>query len=94
MDHTIKVKIADRVYSQTIHSELEEASVRNAARSVNDKIATLSGKYADIPMIDILTIVALNEGIEKFELQEKINGDERDLNKLSADLKNYVDSLK
>lgn len=94
MDHTIKVRIADRVYSRTIHSELEEEAIRKAAASVNEKIATLSGQYANIPMIDILTIVALNEGIEKFELQETMSGGEQDLMKLAADLQNYVDSLK
>lgn len=94
MDHTIKVKIADRSYSQTIHSELEEEAIRNAAKSVNEKISALSGKFAEIPMVDILTIVALNEGIEKFELQEKMKNEERSLEKLSADLGNYVESLK
>lgn len=93
MDHQIKIKIADRCYSRVIHSEQEEEIIRKAARSVSDKIATLSETYAGIPMVDILTIVALNEGIEREELQQKADDENVGLEKLSADLSNYVDSL-
>lgn len=94
MDHRIKVKIADRCYNYTIHSELEEAQIRKATQSVNEKIAELSRQYTQIPKVDIMTIVALNEAIEKSELSEKIQEDAKGLDKLSADLQNYVDSLK
>ena len=94
MEHKIKVKIADRCYNYTIHSELEEEAIRKAAQSVNEKISVLSAQYGGRPMIDILTIVALNEGIEKCEALLKNETDEKGMEKLAADLQNYVDSLK
>ncbi|MCQ2166076.1 MAG: cell division protein ZapA [Bacteroidales bacterium] len=93
-EHRIKVKIADRSYNRTIHSELEEEAIRKAAQSINEKIASLSRLYAQVPLIDIITIVALNEGIEKFEAQRKLDENDAQTAKLSADLKNYVESLK
>ncbi len=93
-EHRIKVKIADRSYNRTIHSELEEEAIRKAAQSINGKIASLSRLYAQVPLIDIITIVALNEGIEKFEAQRKLDENDAQTAKLSADLKNYVESLK
>lgn len=93
-EHRIKVKIADRSYNRTIHSELEEEAIRKAAQSINGKIVSLSRMYTQVPLIDIITIVALNEGIEKFEVQRKLSTSDSEIEKLSADLKNYVESLK
>jgi len=94
MEHHIKVKIADRSYRQVIHTEDEEAAIRKAAQSVNDKITALSQAYGSIPAIDILSIVALNESIEKIEAQRSGSTDQVALERLSADLQKYVDSLK
>lgn len=93
-EHRIKVKIADRSYNRTIHSELEEEAIRKAAQGINEKIVKLSRLYTQVPLIDIITIVALNEGIEKFEVQKKLDENNSEIGKLSADLKNYVESLK
>ena len=94
MEHNIKVKIADRCYRQTIHSEQEEAHIRTAAAGVSELIQQLSSRYPGVSVIDVLTIAALNEGIENAELRERIASDERKFEKLSADLQTYVDSLK
>lgn len=94
MEHKIKVKIAERCYYHTIHSELEEEAIRKAAKSVDEKISVLSARYSSIPAVDVLTIVALNEGIEKFEALLASEERNKGLEKLSADLQNYVDSLK
>ena len=92
-EHHIKVKIADRVYYQVIHSQEEEAVFRQAAQSVNRKITDLSMAYTGVTPIDILTIAALNESIERIELEQRLSGDESGLQKLSDDLQNYVDSI-
>lgn len=94
MEHHIKVKIADRSYRRIIHSEEEEAAIRKAAQSVNEKIIALSQAYGGIPAIDILSIVALNEGIEKVEAMRSLDTEVAEYEKISADLQKYVDSLK
>lgn len=92
-EHKIKVIIANRVYRWTM-SEHDEGVIRKAAQSVNAKIASLSKRYPQISPIDILTIVALNESIEGKELEARLSSAEAGYEKLDADLRNYVDSLK
>lgn len=92
-EHRIKVIIANRTYRWTM-SEHDEEVIRKAAQSVNAKIASLSKRYPQISPIDILTIVALNESIEGVELQARLSSADAGYERLDADLKNYVDSLK
>lgn len=94
MEHNIKIKIADRSYRQQIHSEEEEENIRLAAASVSDLIRQLRERYPEVSAIDILTIAALNEAIEKEELKKSISSNEAGFEKLSRDLQTYVDSLK
>lgn len=94
MEHKIKVKIADRIYHQTVHSEDEEEAMRKAAVALNGKISSLSSRFPNASMIDILTIIAYNESIAAFELEKKLQENEKGYDQLSADLQNYVDSLK
>ena len=92
-EHRIKVIIADRTYRWTV-SEHDEEIIRKAAQSVNEKIASLSKRHSGITPIDILTIAALNESVEKFELGDRLAKVEAGYARLDADLQNYVDSLK
>jgi len=94
MEHRIKVRIGDRSYPKVITSEDEEEAIRKAAVSVNDKISLLTRAYPKVSLLDIATIAAVNEGIEKFELKRKLEKMENEMEKLSSDLQNYVDSLK
>lgn len=94
MDHRIKLKIADRSYRQVIHTEEEEACIRQAAQNVNERLAHLSSRYAGVSVIDILTIAALNESIEKVEMQKRLSDLEAEIASMSSVLDNYVKSLK
>lgn len=96
MEHKITVKIAGRPYSKTIQSEDEEAIIRKAAREVNARIDEFSqgGVYGKISQLDILSVVALNECIDKIESKQLMSGSDEGYEKLSADLQAYVDSLK
>lgn len=92
-EHRIKVKIADRVYSQTV-SQDKEAAIRKAAASVDEVIREYSRSYPEVSQIDIATIVALNAVIESASVKERLEKLESEVNRLSSDLKKYVDSLK
>lgn len=95
MDHSIKVRIADKVYRKTIHSEEEEAAIRQAATDLNETLEKISkAQSSTVSAVDIVTIAALNIGIERIELRNRLDNLTRGYDKLSADLQNYVDSLK
>ena len=94
MEHRIKVKISDRIYVKHIASEDEEAAVRKVVADINESISQLSQTHPNVSVIDILTIVALNEGIERVKLGNALDKNCAEYNKLAADLENYVSSLK
>lgn len=83
------------VYSGVIHSEEEEADIRNAAANLNETVAKLAKTYANTrTALDIMTVSAMNIGIEREEYKRKLEQLQSKCDKLSADLQNYVDSLK
>lgn len=86
--------IAGRSYVYVVKSEEQEEIIRKAAASVNEKIMKLSNAYKNRGPLDIVTIAALNEGIEKFQSGNRSSQDIEAYEKLSADLANYVESLK
>lgn len=90
----INVKIAGRSYIYVVKSEDKEEIIRKAAASVNEKIKQLSTAYKGRGPLDIVTIAALNEGIERFQAQAVNTSDADGYEKLSADLANYIESLK
>lgn len=90
----INVKIDGRSYIYVVNSEEKEIAIRKAAESVNEKIKQLSSTYKERGPLDIVTIAALNEGIERFMNSSKSTSDIEGYEKLSADLANYVESLK
>lgn len=92
-EHRIKVKIADRIYPQTV-SEDNEAAIRKAARSVDEVIREYTRTYPEVSQIDISTVVALNAAMESEILKEKLARMEEKIGVLSDMLEKYVDSLK
>lgn len=92
-EHRIKVKIADRVYPQTV-SEDNEAAIRKAARSVDEVIREYTRTYPGVSQIDISTVVALNAAMESEILKEKLALMEEKISGLSDMLEKYVGSLK
>lgn len=95
MEHKIKIRIDNKVYNGTIHSEEEEANIRKAVADVNETVAKIAKDYANkVTSLDIMTIAALNIGIERVEFKNRLEELQRKCDKLSADLQSYVDSLK
>lgn len=92
-EHKIKVKIADRIYPQTV-SEDNEAAIRKAARSVDEVIREYTRTYPGVSQIDIATVVALNAAMESEMLKEKLSVMEEKIGSLSDTLEKYVGSLK
>lgn len=92
-EHTIKVRIADRVYPQRV-SEDKEAAIRKAAAAVDEVVREYSHKYSEVSQLDIATIVALNAQIECVRLQEELDRIKAQFSQMSEDLQKYVDTLK
>ncbi len=92
-EHSIKIKIADRIYPQKV-SEDKEGAIRKAAQSVDEVIREYSRAYPEVSQVDITTIVALNAVMESAELRERISKIEGQIERISSDLEKYVSSLK
>lgn len=92
-EHTIKVRIADRVYPQRV-SEDKEAAIRKAAAAVDEVVREYSHRYSEVSQLDIATIVALNAQIECVRLQEELDRIKAQFSQMSEDLQKYVDTLK
>lgn len=59
----INVPIAERIYPLRIRKE-EEESIRNAARTINEKIKEYQGKYAAKDRQDFLAMIALTLAVD------------------------------
>lgn len=92
-EHRIKIKIADRIYSQTV-SEDKEAAIRKAARSVDETIREYSRNFPEVSQLDIATVVALNAAMECERLREELDNTRGEIERVGAALKQYVESLK
>lgn len=92
-EHTIKVNIADRIYSQKVSVD-NEAAIRKAARLVDGFIREYSREFPGISQIDIATIVALNAAMDNVALEEKLEKIGEQIEHMSADLERYVSPLK
>ena len=71
MEQRITVRIADREYVLMAPTPESEEYIRIAADAISKKIAGYSAKFPGKNMVDILSFVALNEGIGSVALQRK-----------------------
>lgn len=93
MERRIKVKIAEREYLLNAPNEESEEYIRLAAAAINKKIAGYNAKYPGKTMVEILSFVALNEGIGSISLQKKLEAIKAEANALQKDTDNYLSSV-
>lgn len=80
---SIKIKIADREYPMKVKPEDEER-VRNAGKTINERIRVYREKFGIDDKQDLLAMVAFDSLVDKMEIEEAHNStDETVLEKVS-----------
>ena len=89
----IKVSIAEHPYDLEIEPELEEA-VRYSVDSVNERINNARGRYPNVDIRDILSIVLLEEEARLVRLEHRDAGElgelEKEIETLDRQLGEYL----
>ena len=92
MDQDIKVTIANKEFKLVAHSPEMEERIRKAAEITNLTIAAYSRKFATKTPLDILCFVALNEAIQRLELQSRLEGIEKEAESVRMDIASYIEN--
>jgi len=66
---SIKIKIADREYPMKVKTE-DEQRVRNAGKSINERIRVYRERFGIDDKQDLLAMVAFDCLVDKMELEE------------------------
>jgi cell division protein ZapA len=67
---SIKIKIADREYPMKVKTE-DEQRVRNAGKTINERIKTYRERFGIDDKQDLLAMVAFDSLVDKMETEEK-----------------------
>lgn len=93
MEQKITVKIADKSYALKAESQDHEEIIRKAAVHVNAKLTAYQNKFPGKSIADILSIVALYEGINYVSMQKKLEKLEGELKQLTDSLSGYLENI-
>ena len=93
MEQRITVRIADREYVLMAPTPESEEYIRIAADAISKKIAGYSAKFPGKNMVDILSFVALNEGLGSVALQRKFEAVMAEAATLKKDTDAYLDNI-
>jgi len=89
---SIKLNIAERFYSIKIKSD-EEAKVRMAAKTINDKLRSLKDNLPNKDMQDWLAVACLWFVIELIDTQGKANTAVKGIEDFEKMVTEYLDCL-
>lgn len=92
MGQNIKIKIADREYQMVAKSQDDEELIRLAADSINKKIEGYVSKFPGKPMHDILSFVALNEGISSILSRKELETARKEIAELVRNTDSYLNN--
>jgi cell division protein ZapA len=89
---SIKIKIADREYPMKVKTE-DEQRVRNAGKTINERIKTYRERFGIDDKQDLLAMVAFDSLVDKMETEEKhYDTDESVMQKVSH-LNNLINQV-
>lgn len=92
MGQKITVSLAGRVHKFNAESPEIEEDIRKAAGIISRKMEAYQKKY---PMntADIMSIVALNEGVEVLRLEKELEDMKKKEERLYRELESYLDRI-
>jgi len=90
MDQKISIKIADRTFNLTASSQAREEVIRQAAAAVNRRLEAYMRKNPGKTMVDLLSMVALNECACRISSQRDLEARQAEAEALARDMANYL----
>ena len=90
MDQKISIKIAGRTYNLMATSPEQEEVYRLAAEAINKRLAAYTRKNPDKTIMDLMSLVALNETVYRIGLQKESEAAENERVQLERDLDRYL----
>ena len=90
MAQSINVMIADRSYPVQVKSPEHEEMIRKAVADINRRVKFYLEKFPSKGMVEILSLVVLNIGIQNCGLQKQVESAIEDEAALLKDLEDYL----
>ena len=91
MAQSITVMIADRSYPVQVKSPEHEEMIRKAVADINKKVKFYLEKFPTKGMVEVMTLVALNLGIQNCGLQKQVDSAIEDETILLKELEAYLE---
>ena len=90
MDQKISIKIAERTFNLTASSPAKEEVIRLAADAVNRRLEAYMRKNPGKSMIELMSMVALNECACRISSQRELEARQAEAEALGRDMANYL----
>lgn len=90
MAQSINVMIADRSYPVQVKSPEHEEMIRKAVADINRRVKFYLEKFPSKGMVEILSLVVLNIGIQNSGLQKQVESAIEDEAALLKELEDYL----
>jgi cell division protein ZapA (FtsZ GTPase activity inhibitor) len=90
MGQKITLKIAGRDYSLTAQSEEQEATLRRAADTINNRLDAYTLSHPGKTALELMSLVALNETLFRMNVQKEIEQYKSSEEQLGQDLDRYL----
>jgi cell division protein ZapA (FtsZ GTPase activity inhibitor) len=90
MAQSINVMIADRSYPVQVKSPEHEEMIRKAVADINRRVKFYLEKFPSKGMVEILSLVVLNIGIQNCGLQKQVESAVEDEAALLKELEDYL----
>ena len=91
MAQSINVIIADRSYPLQVKSPEHEEMIRKAVADINQRVKFYLEKFPTKGMVEVMTLVALNLGIQNSGLQKQVESAIEDESILLKELEAYLE---
>lgn len=89
-EQKMSIRIAGRAYNLTAASPEQEEVYRLAAEAINKRLASYTQKNPGKTMVDLLSMVALNESVCRIAFQKELEKYKADVDRLDADIERYL----
>ena len=90
MDQKISIKIAERTFNLTASTPEQEEVIRLAADAINRRLEAFMRKNPGKNLMELMSMVALNEGVCRINLQREMAAKDAEAEQLGKDMANYL----
>ena len=90
MDQKISIKIAERTFNLTASTPEQEEVIRLAADAINRRLEAFQRKMPGKGLTELLSMVALNEGVCRINIQRETGAWKAEAEQLGKDMANYL----